>query len=396
MKILILSNDILLKNALEDIGCFNQISLTTNFDDIKNDFNIILISDMIIPYNELSIFHDKFNKLLSGKHIFYMLSNYHNESIIDNVKSICASKNINIIPPKRTHEHIKNIILKTVMPGTYIKNQNIITFVGADHKAGTTMIATTIAELIANNTNSNVLLIHLNKEPSTYYIKHEEDELYSLSNLRLKLTNNILTSEEIINSCIKLKENFYVLPGVNTISETRYYLPEHIEYLLKLATDVFHTIIIDAGSLSELDLQGGMTIAALTMSHKNYLITTQQDICYKQFDRINNQSLSRLGIFPSDFLMVLNNFYDFSSSYSPSQIADRYKILLADFIPYLELKGWQAEFDNCTLYNYNDRNYVQHMNNLLRIISEQLSLSLFNDNITSSSKWSFKSFFNKV
>lgn len=390
MKVLLLSNDLVLKNDLEDIGVFTDIALINSMDNIKNDFDIIVISDKLVTYNDLTIFYNKYQSLLSNKHVFYMLSNYNSQSIIDNAESICRSKGMNVIHPRRTNDQIKSIILNNVLPGIYSTNRNVITFVGADNKVGTTMTSTTVAELLSQNTYSDVLLMHLNKEPSTYYINGNDAELSGISNLRLKLTNNILTADEIKTACIQLKENLYVLPGVSTIGETRYYLPEHIENLFKLAASQFSIIVVDAGAINELDFQGGMTIAALTMAFKKYLVTTQQQVSYEQFDRINTQSLNRLGISSEDFLLIINKYYNFDSSYSQSQVANRYKMVLAGSLPYLDMKGWQAEFDKCTLYSYKDKEYNAHIEDLTKVIAEQLGFA----SLLKKEKVSKKGFFN--
>lgn len=390
MKVVLLSSDLELKSRIEDEGYFNEVSLISNINNIKNDFNVMVISDKILPYNELTLFYDKQESILIGKYVFYMLSNYNDESIIDNVTSICSSKGITVIHPRRTAIQIKDIILKSVFKGIESSRKNIITFAGADHKVGCTMTTMCIADLLSKRTNSKVLLMHLNADPSTYYINIKDSELYGIDNLKNKLTNNMLTGDEIQSASIKIRDNFYVLPGVRNIIETKYYLPEHIENLINLATDLFHIIIIDAGSLTELDFQGGMTIAALTLPYKKYLITTQQKVSFDKFDNIKTSTLNRLGINTKEFLLILNKYYDFSTTHSPNKVADSYGMLLTGFLPYLDLKGWQAEFEKTTLLDYKEKEYNNRMEAIAKVVAEQIGIGYLDIKVKNSSKfWPF-------
>lgn len=378
MKVILISNDLTLKQALEDTTSFDEVSIISSMDEVKKDFDVLIISDHKLSVNDIAVFYNQYSSVLNGKSVFYMLSNKYDGSIIDNVSSICASKNIIVIPPKLTCNQIKDRIINKIFPGSAAGNRNIILFLGADHKVGTTMTSDVIAELLSENTNSKVLLMHLNSSPSIYYRKINDQYAYGLDNLKHKLLNRLLTADEIRDASIKVSEKLYVLPGINNITDIKTYLPIDIEYLCDLASEIFNAIIIDAGSCTRMDYHGGLTIAALNMAYKKYLVTTQQEISYIEYDRIENQLLNRLGVYSKDFFVVINKYVNETSIYTPSQVADRYGMLLAGVLPYLDLTGWQAEFDGRNLLNYKNAAYNRSAEELAILIAGQLGLNYAN------------------
>jgi len=378
VKVILISNDLTLKQALEDTTSFDEVSIISSMDEVKKDFDVLIISDHKLSVNDIAVFYNQYSSVLNGKSVFYMLSNKYDGSIIDNVSSICASKNIIVIPPKLTCNQIKDRIINKIFPGSAAGNRNIILFLGADHKVGTTMTSDVIAELLSENTNSKVLLMHLNSSPSIYYRKINDQYAYGLDNLKHKLLNRLLTADEIRDASIKVSEKLYVLPGINNITDIKTYLPIDIEYLCDLASEIFNAIIIDAGSCTRMDYHGGLTIAALNMAYKKYLVTTQQEISYIEYDRIENQLLNRLGVYSKDFFVVINKYVNETSIYTPSQVADRYGMLLAGVLPYLDLTGWQAEFDGRNLLNYKNAAYNRSAEELAILIAGQLGLNYAN------------------
>lgn len=378
MKIVMISTDLELKQALEDTTSFEEVSIISSMDEAKKDFDVLLISDNHLSINDIAVFNSKYSAVLSGKTVFYMLSNKHDVSIIDNVTSLCASKNIFVIPPKLTCNQIRDRILKRVFPGSAAGNKNIILFLGADHKVGTTMTADVIAELLSEHTSSKVLLMHLNSSPSTHYRKVDEHYAYGLDNLKHKLFHRLLTADEIRDASIKVSDKLYVLPGINNIPDIRTYLPVDIEYLFDLASEIFNAIIIDAGSCTRMDFHGGLTIASLNMAYKKYLVATQQEVSYTEYARIESQLLNRLSVYSKDFFILVNKHVNETSIYTPSQVADRYGMTLAGVLPFLDLTGWQAEFDGQNLLNYKNVAYNRNAEELASVIAGQLGLNYAN------------------
>lgn len=381
MKLTLLSNDIDLQQSLDNTGYFKEVSTVESLNDQYNS-DVLVISDLIVDHNELSLFYGEQTKEKKKNQItFYMMSNYFNEQINQNIISICESKNIIVIPPKLTLQQIVDRIIKVLFPEIGGKNQNIAVFFGADSKVGTTMIAQMVAEMLARNTDLKVALLFLNDRPSTAFLKSKEDENIGLDEIKIKLFNKILTSDELLSTCVRHKELF-VLQGPRYVLDVRHYHPEHVENLIQLARKEFDVIIIDAGS----DIRLGMAVGALRSTNIRYLVTTQQEEAKNTFELTESQVLKALQMSSSDFLLVVNKYLKSESIYTGKQLADLYKMSLATTLPNMEYGGWQAEFDKKSLIHYENEEMNFGVDQLCKLIAAQMKFE-YRSNSTKKEGW---------
>jgi MinD-like ATPase involved in chromosome partitioning or flagellar assembly len=378
LKTLLISGDIQLEKKLSESGMFEYLSISDAFDTEKhaNIYDVIVISDKYKNVNEFAYTYDENSELLKNKKLIYMVSNNYNSKVLENITNICESRNIKTIPPKLTVEQIKDVIIEYAFPGIVSKENKtkIITFMGADTKVGATMIAQTCAETLAATTNMKIGLLFLNGNKSTSYINTDKERVeLSIDNLKVKLFNNILTSEELENACTK-KDNLYILSGLNNVLEMRHYHPEHIEKLIKLASSLFEIIIVDIGS--QIELSGGMAVTPLNSASYRYLVTTQQPNSYRNYERLRTQLFPILQVRPEDFLLVVNKYIKTTGIQTPNMLADEYKMTLATYVPNLEMAGWQCEFDNCTLLEYRNEEFTNQIQKLSKLICTQLDIGI--------------------
>jgi len=381
MKILLMNNDIELQKLLEKTNLF-KVSIITDLQENKeiDSSDLIVIADSELTLNELIIAIDTDKKkLLKNKQLFYILTNNYSSQAISNIVTILESRNINIIPPKLATSQIVTKIVQKVFPDVHNSSSSIITFFGADSKVGTTMIAQSTAELLAKNTGLKVGLLFLNNNPSNYYIR-KKDKL-GIDGIKNKLFNNILTSTELVDSCLQPVQNLFILSGVESLLDARQYQPEYVDRLIKLAAEKLSIIIIDAGS----NVDSGIAIAALNATNYRYLVTTQQEIVRKNFERIDRQVLKQLHIDSCSFMLVLNKYINSNNIYSAVQLAELYKMTLAVHIPNLDLLGWQAEFDQKSLLEYEQSDYNKQLDILSRLIASQMSVPYNNKAIVKES-----------
>lgn len=381
MKILLMNNDIELQKRLENTNLF-EVSIIRELNDTKEIENsdLIVIADSELSLNEIIIMVDTDRRnVLKNKQLFYILTNTYSGQAIENVVAIADSRNINIIPPKLTASQIVTKIVQKVFPDVHDNTSSIITFFGADSKVGTTMVAQSTAELLAKNSGLKVGLLFLNNNPSNYYIR-KKDKL-GIDGIKNKLFNNILTSAELVDSCLQTSPNLFILTGVEYFLDVRQYQPEYIDRLIKLAAERLNIIIIDAGS----NIDSGIAIAALNATKYRYLVTTQQENIRKNFERIDRQVLKQLQIDSSSFMLVLNKYVSSNNIYSAVQLAELYRMTLAVHIPNLDLLGWQAEFDQKSLLDYEQGDYNKQLDNLSRLIATQMNVPYNNKPIVKES-----------
>ncbi len=364
MNVSLISNDTNLHKALESIRDF-KVTINNDLHSIS-DYDVILISDKEIAFNELNIFLEmEYEKNMIHQDIFYMLSNSYNEQMMSNISIICKTKNIFLIPPKLTLSQIIERVRHNVFPNQKEECKNIVVFFGADNKTGTTMIAQSVAEILSEYTDLSIMLLFLNGDSSDYYVKNNKNK--GLDELKIKLMNHILSIDEIKDQSMKLNEHLSILKGVDQILDMRHYHPEHIDQLIQLVSASFDLVIIDAGY----NLDSGMAVASLNATKNKYLVTTQQEITKLKFEKMVQQLFEPLHLKSNDFLLVVNKYLQSNQILSARQIAEKYNMTLAAFIPHLEFIGWQAEYDHKTLLHYNNESYNLQIKKLSKLIAEQ-------------------------
>jgi Flp pilus assembly CpaE family ATPase len=364
MDINIISNDVELQKKFIETKYFNEVLINNEFK-CDQKIKYILVSDKLISFS--NFIEQLTTDVIENNVVFYMLSGCP-DSTLKNYTSILKAKGVICIPPKLTNAQIIESVCKEIGIATNT-NKNIAVFLGADSKVGVTMTTQAIAENIATNSETTVCLLFLNGQPSMDYIK-EDKYSTGLDNLKVKLLSNVLSANEFIDNCIKIG-NLYVLPGAELIYDARHFHPNHIENLINLATKVFGIVLIDAGC----KLGIGMSIGALNSTSNKFLITTQQDIPLRNFNRTKDQILNELDISTKDFMLVINKYISNSQLYTPAELADTiYKIPLAGILPSLDY-AWQAERNKNTLLNYNSSEYNRQISELANLVCLKIGIN---------------------
>lgn len=363
MDIRIVSNDIELQKKFIETKYFDDVVISSEFKG-DNTIKFILVSDQLITFN--NFIEQLTSDVRENNVIFYMLSS-NLDAKLKNHSAILKAKGVICIPPKLTLTQIVEKVCREIGIVSN-SNRNITVFFGTDSKVGVTMTAQSVAENIAANTDTTVGLLFLNGKPSMDYIKAEKYSI-ALDKLKLKIVSNVLSPNELLDSCIKI-DNLYVLQGAELIYGVRHYHPKHIENLIELATKVFGIVIIDAGC----DLNNGMSIGAINSTSNRFLVTTQQDTALDNFNRTNDQILNALDIQASDFMMVINKYVSSSQLYTPSELADKvYNIPLAGIIPKVDY-SWQAERDKNTFNKYNLTDFNKQITELGKLVCSQVGI----------------------
>lgn len=367
MKLTLVSDDTSLQKALDDTGFFQDVSIPVGGIGGVTETDILLVSDNLVNYNEFIFWADS-RDAGKIKSVYYILSDVY-EYNLNAVYATLKAKDIKYFPPLQTVTQITDRLIQTFAPG-FNKQKNIVTFFGADSRVGTTMTAQGVAETIAKYSELRVCLVFLNGSLGTEYMKVKE--IAGLDSIKVKLFNGILTAQQLKDTCIA-RDNLYILPGNNNVLDTRHYTPEHVEFLLDLAAEEFNVVIVDAGCYWDLY---GMTVGALNTTRLKYLVTSQQKTAKNRFFRTSAQVLEPLKIIPKEFMVIVNKFIDTTAFISPDALANDYGMMLAGYLPYMDVMGFQAEEEEKSLAAFNDKDYSQRMLALCKQICTLMGLTL--------------------
>lgn len=228
-----------------------------------------------------------------------------------------------------------------------MNTNNLFAFHGMDHKAGVTMIAQSIAEIIAqHNKDLKILFISLSGRKNNEYFK---GDLKSIDDFKLQLDSKLIVEKDFMRDC-RYKDNLYVLSGIANEQEERYYFPEHVKYLIHSIENGFDVIIADTGS----SLDNGLAFGALCIADKKFLIMGQQESHISRYEE-------KINVFQHadiHFEKILVNHYQEDDPYNIAYISQRIDAGRETFLkirtsPYYR----QAEMEHRTLIEFKTEKY---------------------------------------
>lgn len=363
----LVSNDIKLFNIFIESDLFSNVTIGNSFDTPSGDpLDIVVISDRIINVNSLIEFYDT-GKLKANK-IVYLTSNIYNAMQLNNLRIILQAKNIVCIPPKLTESQILERLCQLLNIDTNT-NKNVVAFFGADSKVGCTITALSVAESLADNTECSVCFLNLQGNISYGYINESIDGK-GMDSIKSKIFSSVLSGPELKSSMTE-RDKLYILPGINTLTDFRYYHPKHAEFLINLASELFDIVIVDAGS----NPSSGLYIGSLNCTANRYMVATQQESCRKAFLAVNEQLLKVLSIDTESFILVINRYnglLEYMQTYKLAQT--NFGMSNVVILPNVNGVYWQTEIDCKSLRHYNDLEYNKRLHELNKIIAGQLGV----------------------
>lgn len=224
----------------------------------------------------------------------------------------------------------------------------LFVFHGADSKVGVSMVTQSVAEMIAGERpDLKILMVNLQGRYGAAYTGYVGE---NIEGLRHYLDNRVLNRKELLEGC-RCTENLYVIGGVKSIGEERYYQPEMSAYLLAELTEEFDLIFADSGS----DLDNGLALGSLVMADELLLVLTQQEAVLRRYE-ILRKLYGQLKL--SFSLMILNHF-EKEDPYTVEYICRRLGAEKDNLLLISETAGGRkAEVDSKTLLSYRNAMYA--------------------------------------
>ncbi|MHB8276754.1 MAG: AAA family ATPase [Candidatus Humimicrobiaceae bacterium] len=340
-NILIISENGSLAAELENTGFFGDVKTSLSFTGKKlNSIDILIVDSLTISYDQyLKNFSNFLNQVKSNYYIAKDLDTY------STINKNLSGYGIIVLPPLLSDTQITKKICSLAVENFTVK-KSIVCFFGAGPGVGTTMISQSVAQVMSDLIGKSIIFLALDGSYGTTYFDIDLNS-GGLAEIKERLINNILSTDELKNSCLKIN-SLYVLPGENDISKVRHYHPEYIEKLIDLSLRAFDVTIINAGSAIT-----GMSIGALNSSKLKYLITTQSYKYFRNFKKLINQVFVNLGINTDDFSLIANKYIEASDLEDEISLSKNYGMPLASVIPLIDYTtSLEAENKGKTLVGY--------------------------------------------
>lgn len=329
------------------IDIFTEVKFLTALEDM----DVLIIVDKKMKQEDLQ------NMVLDPNiEYFYLLTEETPKLTQTHIETL----GFKIIPPRRTNTQIVDLVASNF--ASYNKDENLFVFFGTDNKVGTTMLAQSVAEIIADNKELKVLLLPLGGSAILDYVESYSGA--SLEALKSRLDSGILTSAELFDATAKI-DNLYILKNIDSLTARRFFTPAHIEKLLTLATKTFDLVVVDAGS----NIEFGTVIGSLIHAKNKFLIATQNEKSISNFIWTKQQVFDPLKI--NCFNVVVNKAIYSSALDTDKDIARRLNLpLIGTFA--LSNYGLQAERDRKTLYKLDDSVFTAKIIELANLILKQI------------------------
>lgn len=374
MKLHVLSNDETLISYIKSHAVFEEVIKLENLN-LNTKYEALLISDMFLPFNELSQL-----SFPSETKIFYMVHNQMKLSYEKTVKAYCDGKGIYLIPSRSTNEQIVSILNEVIEPKGEITN-NVISFFSSVSNVGTTSISLSVANALNKMTNAKIGVLLLNAwDDGGDFFNNKGQYLDEIkSRLTAKLFEN---DEEFLSNFHEVKkDSFYILAGNRNIKMERLYTIEEIYYLIETAKRVFDIVLIDSGS----HFDNANMLQSLRESDIRFLILNQQVKSRRKFNQMYQEVLYPVGYHHEDFMLIINEFESKTHYPTTKEIHAEVNVPMITTVPKSKY-GINSELEQKALYNYDDIPFQESINLVARTIASYTNVELLNDSKDKSRK----------
>lgn len=238
----------------------------------------------------------------------------------------------------------------------------IFSFHGSDHKNGCTMLAQSVAELLAERLKtSSVLLIFLNGRRSTEFIS---EDTKTIDHFKNRLDSRMPIDEALLRGC-RIKENLCVIGGLRNEMEHRRYHPETAHRLLEELKQRFDIIIADTGS----EIDNGLALGCLLAGGKNCMVLTQNEASIARYE--GHRSLYNKLAIQFDYFTI--NKYSAREPYSLKYISSRIGHTKNELIK-VSMSGYgnQAEAEKRTLLDFEGDEYSADIMDLAATVAKDI------------------------
>lgn len=232
--------------------------------------------------------------------------------------------------------------------------ENIILFYGCDTQVGTTMLALSAAELLAE-AGKSVVYISAGPLPGNPFLETEP------AGAAVDLWGSDFGKEEL-RQLVAEHRGVDILQGVRSWMNNGSSMAGLLEEVCRMCSQLWDYVIVDGGSCGEVS----MGREALSFSDRVFLVLTQQEKTMQRWRMRREWLESRL---QGRACYLVNKLVGNGTFYTQRQLQ---KILPCEdgqfaAVPYLPY-GWQAEMQHCTLLKY--RPFRKAMKEIVHLLEE--------------------------
>lgn len=366
MKLACFLQDDVLYGKFRGSGIFKKVVLFYELPQIEEltEFEVLLLSDRIISFEMLP----ELRQALPGGTMFYMVSDSADYRRYQKIETMCHAHDTHIVYPKQTQDQIISFVTGILQPKEDFLKNHVVTFVGAQPKAGVTSTVMAVATRLGMTTDSKIGVLGLNSwNPGTVFIKNYCGNY--LDEIKTLLSNKLLSSSQLLKEMCEYNHFFY-LAGNRDIKKRLHYSIKEIHFLIEQARKTFELVLIDAGS----NFDDALCIQGLLNSDTKLLVTDQQMSGLNAWNAAFEQVLEPLGFSRADFLMIVNKYKNRPVFPDVKQLAHDYGVPCLRHLANVGDIGLIVEANQQLIIDYDEQDYVKDIDFIVKALIKTYKL----------------------
>lgn len=242
-----------------------------------NSCHSVVLSDRHGSFAELCEFIELIKEHHQGQFVL-LISNRHDHQLNRKVMKYCLAHHISYIHPGLSIAQIVAALHKQWFHDEHHQASSyreIVLFIGSTPNIGTTVVAYTTAQLIAQQTTAQIAYLCLNLKSSKIhrYLGFDRPP-HSLDDMRADIKAQSLSAEKLKTYATpsSAAKNLHVFMGNMAREQAEFYTIEDVHHLLQCAADAYDLCIVDVNAYWD----NAATISGLLSAEHKVVVSTAE------------------------------------------------------------------------------------------------------------------------
>ncbi|AND43130.1 MAG: ParA family protein [Bacillota bacterium] len=365
MNLLVISKNSIYKERFEKHEEITTVLIMDEATKTNVEINAILLDGESFDLDSLQQVRDLFPESL----VFYKPLGVNSDIIMRNITRLCAAYKVKVLSEYSTVDQVVDEIINQITNKDDYLSKRLVSFFGTHSGAGVSTTTLNLGRSLSNKIEEKVLVLSLNSwDPSDYFYHYNG---HYLNDLKVDLKTQNLTPARL-SEAVSHQNGFYHLAGNRDIKMQRFYQPNEIEHLIKVAQQLFDVILIDAGT----HFDTAPTVQSYISSNLRFLVTNQEEKGYRgYFPYVFQQLIEPTGGASDDFMLIINRFQPANTLINEKALEEELGMTKVATLPDMGDLGAMAAYQKRLLYDVSDSYYTKNLDLLSNLIISECRLT---------------------
>lgn len=365
MNLLVISKNSIYKELFEKSEEITSVLIMDEATKANVEISAIVLDGESFDLDSLQQVRDLYPESL----VFYKPRGVNSDIIMRNITRLCAAYKVKVLSEYSTVDQVVDEIINQITNKDDYLSKRLVSFFGTHSGAGVSTTTLNLARSLSNKIEEKVLVLSLNSwDPSDYFYHYNG---HYLNDLKVDLKTQNLTPARL-SEAVSHQNGFYHLAGNRDIKMQRFYQPNEIEHLIKVAQQLFDVILIDAGT----HFDTAPTVQSYISSNLRFLVTNQEEKGYRgYFPYVFQQLIEPTGGASDDFMLIINRFQPANTLINEKALEEELGMTKVATLPDMGDLGAMAAYQKRLLYDVSDSYYTKNLDLLSNLIISECRLT---------------------